>query len=93
MKTKVLILSALLLIMLLAACTINIPIAATSNPLGQKTGVYTQVGYLGFLPMMNDEDCIAKAAQNGGITKISTVTFNSTWLVFMTKYETKVTGE
>jgi hypothetical protein len=35
----------------------------------------------------------AKAAQNGGITKISTVDHNTTWMFFIIKYQTIVTGE
>ncbi len=83
----------LLVIMLLSACTINRPVAATSNPIGTKTGVFTQVSYLGFPPMMNTNAAIAEAAKNGEITKISTVDFNMTWLIFMVKYETIVTGQ
>jgi hypothetical protein len=93
MKTKVLILSALVLILLLSACSINRPISATSNPVGTKVGVYTQVGYLGFPPMMDKSAATAKAAENGGIKKISTVDYNMTWLIFMVKYETIVTGD
>jgi hypothetical protein len=93
MKTRVLILAAVVLMMLITACSYNIPIGATSNALGTKVGVYTQVGYLGFPPMMSKAAAVTEAAKNGGITKISTVNYNYTWLIFMTKYETIVTGE
>ena len=93
MKTKTLIGFALLLILLVSACTINRPVAATSNPLGTKVGVYTQTSFLGFPPMANKDACILKAAEMGGITKISTVSYNATWMIFVIKYETIVTGE
>ncbi|HPA24612.1 MAG TPA: TRL domain-containing protein, partial [Candidatus Cloacimonas sp.] len=32
------------------------------------------------------------AAENGGITNISTVDYNTTWLLFLMKYQTIVTG-
>ncbi|MDD4309695.1 MAG: TRL domain-containing protein [Candidatus Cloacimonetes bacterium] len=93
MKLRVMVLLAVLIVMLLSACTINRPVCATSNPLGQKVGVYTQTGILYFPPMANTNAAIAKAAANGGITKISTVDYNTTWMIFIMKYETIVTGE
>jgi len=93
MRTRLLIVAALLLILFLTACTINRPVAATTNPLGSKTGVYTQMGILGFPPFMNNNAAIAQAARNGGITNISTVDYNMTWMIFIMKYETIVTGE
>ncbi len=93
MKLRSIIVTALLLMLLLSSCTINRPICATSNPLGQKVGIYTQTGILGFPPPMNKEAAIVKAARNGGITKISTVDYNSTWMIFTIKYETIVTGD
>ena len=93
MKTRIAILAALLLIVFLTACTFNTPVAATSNPLGYKTGTYSQSSILGFPQLMNKTAAIAQAARNGGITKISTVDYNITWLIFMVKYETIVTGE
>ncbi|PKN79844.1 MAG: protein trl (tRNA-associated locus protein) [Candidatus Cloacimonetes bacterium HGW-Cloacimonetes-1] len=93
MKTKTLIGLALLLILVLSACSYNLPVSATSNPLGTKVGVYSQTGFLGFPPMASKDVAIHKAAQNGGITKISTVNYNMTWMIFIWKYETIVTGE
>lgn len=93
MKAKALTLSALTLILLLTACTINRPITATSNPLGTKVGTHTQTGIFCFPPRMNKVSAIAKAAENGGITKISTVDYNITWKFFEIKYDTIVTGE
>jgi len=92
MKLRAMVLIAVLLIMLLSACTINRPISATSNPLGEKVGVYSQTGILGFPPMANNDAAVARAAANGGITKISTVDYNVTWMIFIMKYDTIVTG-
>jgi outer membrane protein assembly factor BamE (lipoprotein component of BamABCDE complex) len=39
MKIRILVIAAMLLVLLLSACTINRPVSATSNPLGQKVGV------------------------------------------------------
>ncbi len=85
--------AVLVIIVLLSSCTINRPVCATSNPMGTKVGTYTQTGILGFPPMANKEAAVAKAAQNGGITKISTVDYNTTWMIFIMQYETIVTGE
>lgn len=93
MKHLTVALSALLVLLILSACTINHPIAATSNPLGTKVGVYSQSTVFGFPPPMNSKAAILEAARNGGITKISTVNYNISWTLFGTKYETIVTGE
>lgn len=93
MKTRIAIVAALLIIMLLAACSMNRPVAATSNPLGSKTGIYSQTSILGYPPVMSKVGAISQAARNGGITKISTVDYNVTWSIFTVTYETIVTGE
>jgi hypothetical protein len=93
MKIRVAIISALALIMFLAACSINQPVCATSNPLGSKVGYYSQSSILGFPPLASRAAAVAEAARDGGITKISTVNYNITWMIFIVKYETVVTGE
>jgi hypothetical protein len=90
---KVLIAIFLLTVILLSACSFNLPVSATSNPLGTKTGTFVQTGILGFPPPMSNAAAIYEAAKNGGITKISTVNFNQKWMIFTMKYETIVTGE
>ena len=85
---KSLILLAVVVLMLLAACTINQPIAATSNPVGTKMGTYVQTGFLGFPPPMNNKAATYEAAKAGGITKISTVDHNMHWKIFIIQYET-----
>ncbi len=89
---KILMVVLLVAIVLLSACSYNRPVAATSNPVGTKTGTFVQTGYLGFAPPMSKAAAIHQAAKNGGITKISTVDYNTTWMIFMVKYETIVTG-
>ena len=81
------------LVLLLSACTINRPVCATSNPLGAKVGVYKRTGILFFLPLSNTDAAIRKAAENGGITRISAVDYNITYFLFFTEYRTIVTGE
>ena len=92
MKQLPKLLAVVLLLAIISSCTMNLPICATSNPTGEKQGVYTQVSILGFFPVANKNGAIAKAAENGGITNISTVDYNATWLLFLTKYDTIVTG-
>ncbi|HAK68509.1 MAG TPA: hypothetical protein DEO40_00135 [Treponema sp.] len=77
---KKLLLPALASLIVLAGCTSTKPITATSNELGPLVGTAT-AGYLfGFIPIpFNQDHGIARAAREGGITKISTVdekTFN-----------------
>ena len=60
--------------------------------MGEKQGVYSQISILGIPPIANKNAAIAKAAENGGITNISTVDYNTTFLFFLIKYETIVTG-
>ncbi len=92
MKQLAKLLAVVLLLVIISSCTVNKPICATSNPLGEKQGVYSQISILGIPPVANQNAAIAKAAENGGITSISTVDYNTTWLFFLIKYDTIVTG-
>jgi len=92
MKQLAKLLAVVLLLVIISSCTVNKPICATSNPLGEKQGVYSQISILGIPPIANKNAAIAKAAENGGITNISTVDYNTTFLFFLIKYETIVTG-
>jgi len=92
MKQLAKLLAVVLLLVIISSCTVNKPICATSNPLGEKQGVYSQISILGIPPVANQNAAIAKAAENGGITNISTVDYNTTFLFFLIKYETIVTG-
>ena len=77
----------------LSSCSLTLPVNATSNPVGSKVGKAKATGYLGFL-FFNQDASIKKAAQNGGISKISTVDIKTTQILnLLVTYETIVTGE
>ncbi|MBN2662901.1 MAG: TRL-like family protein [Bacteroidales bacterium] len=79
--------------MLLTSCSIVVPVAATSNPVGTKVGTSKATVYLGFLALDQDAS-IQTAAKNGGIKKISTVDMKQgNVLGLIWTYETIVTGE
>jgi PBP1b-binding outer membrane lipoprotein LpoB len=79
--------------MFLASCSVVMPVNATSNPVGSKVGTAKATGYLGIL-FFNQDASIQSAAQNGNITKISTVDIKySNILNIIVTYETIVTGE
>ncbi len=82
-----------LLVLLLSACSMNLPVGATGNPIGTKTGKFVQTGFLFFPPMKSDKAAIVEAAKDGGITKISTVNYTVKHKLFITQYVTVVTGE
>ena len=78
---------------MMSSCALTLPVNATSNPVGSKTGTATATGYLGFL-FLDADASIKTAAKNGGITKISTVDIKQTSLLnLIVTYETIVTGE
>lgn len=93
MKIRIMILTALACVLFFTACSMNHPVCATSNPLGTKTGIFTQTSFLGFPPSLSKEAATVAAAKNGGITRISTVDYNMTWKIIMFEYTTIVTGE
>ena len=85
--------SALIVGAFLTSCSITVPVSATSNELGSKTGTATGTCYLSQLCFGADAS-IATAARNGGITKISTVDLKtSNILGLIVRYECIVTGE
>jgi hypothetical protein len=78
---------------LLASCSITLPVAASSNPVGSKRGQSTGTCYLGVLCFDVDAS-IQTAAKNAGITKISTVDLKTTNVLnIIVTYTTVVTGE
>tara|TARA_B100001287_G_scaffold261167_1_gene249933 strand:+ start:55 stop:339 length:285 start_codon:yes stop_codon:yes gene_type:complete len=80
-------------IALMSSCSITMPVAATSNPIGSKVGTATGTCYLGVLCLGADAS-IQSAAKAGGITKISTVDMKrGDVLGIITTYQTIVTGE
>ena len=78
---------------ILASCSITLPVSATSNTLGSKTGTSEGTVYFAVLAFGADAS-IQSAARNGGITKISTVDMETTNVLgIITKYKCIVTGE
>jgi uncharacterized protein YdbL (DUF1318 family) len=94
MKIKLIVAAiALSMIAFLSSCSLTMPAAATSNPIGSKVGTATATGFLGIL-FFNADASIRTAAKNGGITKVSTVDVKmSNILGIIITYETIVTGE
>ena len=90
---KTLVVLALVFAFVLVGCTTVSPLAATSNNLGSKVGEAEGTYLFGTLPLGNLDMGIQKAAQNGGITKISTVDVKTKVGIFTTKVTTVVTGE
>ena len=77
----------------ITSCSLTMPVTATSNPVGSKTGTAKATGYFGVL-FFNQDASIKSAAKAGGITKISTVDIKmSSILNLIVTYETIVTGE
>lgn len=93
MKKVVLILAVVAMIMMVGCAAVT-PLAATSNPVGTKVGESSASYLLGFFPMSSTSDAgIQKAAQNGGITRISTVDVKEKNMFFLRTVTTIVTGE
>lgn len=71
----------------------SLPIAATSNPLGDKIGEATDYTYFFIFGDSSDAN-ILNACKNGGITKIATVDYTMTNLMFIKQtYTIRVCGE
>jgi hypothetical protein len=78
---------------LLTSCSLTLPVTATSNPIGEKVGTAKATGFFGTL-FFDADASIQKAAENGDITKISTVDVKQTNILgIVWGYETIVTGE
>lgn len=93
MKKVKILLSSVAIGLLMASCSIILPVTATSNPVGSKVGTAEATVYLGVLAFDQDAS-IRTAAKNGGITKISTVDIKRTDILGIVQtYETIVTGE
>lgn len=81
----------LLVATMFAACTVTLPIAATSNPIGTKVGTSKATAVFGI--WLKGDASIQTAARNGGITKISTVDLTRRRGIIFSSYKTTVTGE
>lgn len=87
---KILLLGAFAMIM--SSCSVTLPVNATSNEVGSKTGSASTTSVFGLFFDGGDAS-IRTAAKKGGISKISTVDFKSTnYLFIIGMYETIVTG-
>lgn len=93
MKKLIKFAGALALVMGMASCATTTPVAATSNPVGNKCGVAKTTSILTIFG--GSADCgINKAAKNGGITRISHVdAFKKDYLGIVTIYGVRVYGE
>lgn len=94
MKTKLMVFfAAIITTVMLASCSLTLPVAATSNAVGSKVGTATATGFFSIL-FFNQDASIQTAAKNGGISKISTVDVKmGNILGIIVTYETIVTGE
>lgn len=93
---KIAVVCAMVALLVLAGCTSVTPIGATSNAVGSKVGESTATFLFGGpafgIPMGGGDVSIQTAAQNGGISSISTVDQKIVNYYFMTKVTTIVTG-
>jgi len=77
----------------LSACSMTLPVTATSNSVGSKVGTSKGTCYLGTLCFGVDAS-VQSAAKNGGISKISTVDLKvDNVLNLLVTYECIVTGD
>ena len=84
---------AIVATMSLTSCSMTMPVAATSNPVGSKVGRASGNSYL-YLLYFGLDASIQTAAKNGGITKISTVDIKrSDILGLIQTHEVIITGE
>ena len=74
------------------ACSITLPVTATSNAVGSKIGTAKGTVIIGL--SFNEDASIRTAAKQGGISKISTVDIKyGNILGLVRTYETIITGE
>ena len=93
---KIVAVGALAALLVLVGCTSVIPVGATSNPVGSKVGESSATFLFGGpafgFPLGGGDVSIQTAAQNGGISSISTVDQKIENYYIMTKVTTIVTG-
>ena len=82
----------LIALLLLTSCSLDRPIAATSNQVGEKTGTATAATLFGIT--ISGDASARTAAKNGGISRISTVDLRTQNFAFILILNTcTVTGE
>lgn len=87
--------SVILTVMFMISCVYTVPLTATSNPVGSKTGEASATFLFDAIPLGSGDFSIQKAALEGGISEISTIDIKKTigFLFLTMKYTTIVTGE
>jgi hypothetical protein len=76
----------------LFSCSMYGPVSATSNPVGKKIGQACSKRLFSFIPLGTRDTSIHKAAKNGGISKISSVSSKYSFYLFTDKTCTIVNG-
>jgi hypothetical protein len=93
MRKIQIVLGSLVSAALLSSCSITLPVAATSNQIGNKVGKSSGSCFLTAFCFGVDAS-IQTAARNGGISKISTVDYTQKNILgIVITHETTVTGE
>jgi hypothetical protein len=93
MKKGVSLLIVAVVLMMAVSCTTVLPFAATSNPVGKKTGEAKATLLFNVIPLPGSDAGIQTAAKQGGISKISTVDARVYWWFIGTTLTTVVTGD
>ncbi len=89
---KVLSIAAVAMAIAVSSCNVGGPILTTEVPTGSKTGESSYKTILG-MNFSDGDRSIKTAAENGGITRVSTVDYKVESRFFTTRYITIVTGE
>lgn len=77
----------------LSSCSITLPVAVSSNPIGTKMGTSSADVFFGVLSFGGDAS-IQTAAKKAGITRVSTVDMKQSNILFIyQQFTTMVTGE
>jgi NADH:ubiquinone oxidoreductase subunit 2 (subunit N) len=92
MKKLLFVIALVLLASVFVGC-FTTPIAATSNPVGSKTGSASCMYVLSIFPLGDWDTGVYKAAKNGGISRISTVDSKMQFFYIVSIVTTVVTGE
>lgn len=94
MKKRILSAFAVIGLLSLTSCSVTLPVAISSNPVGKKVGSAKTSAIVGLFFDGGDAS-IQTAAKNGNISKIATVDFKQTHYLGMiyAQYETIITGE
>jgi hypothetical protein len=74
--------------LILSSCTISHQVTVTNNAVGTKTGVAKGSNFSKDLNITAEQAC-----KNGKISKIGTMEFKATQILFFVKYKTVITGE